>query len=110
MLLQKSDPTLLRFGGRTKTPDVAALLTLSLRQPIIDLPPSSPTNYVEIFPDRLRFLPFSETDGQEPELTVTLDGFEALFRLAAGYHEAFLGVEVMSHLRAFREAPAKRLD
>ena len=82
--------------------DVAALLTLPLTSPAIGALSSAPSDYVESFPEGLLFQPFP--DHPELQLPMSLDTFEALFRLAHGYHEAFVGVEVMSQLRTFREA------
>jgi hypothetical protein len=83
--------------------DVAALLTLFLTHPAIDAPANGRADYVEMFPERLRFRPFPD-ERPELQLAMSLEAFEALFRLATGYHEAFVGIEVMSQLRAFREA------
>ena len=81
--------------------DVGALLVLPLTAPALVAEPAA-VPYVEVFPDRLTFVPFSGSPDRR--LVMSLETFEGLFRLAAGYHEGFQGVPRTSQLRNFRES------
>jgi hypothetical protein len=102
IVLADERPTRLEVRWSQGRGEVGAVLVLPLRDPELKAEPE-PVPYVETFPQRLVFRPGSDVGGLQA-LTMSLDTFEGLARLAAGYHEGFAGVPRTSQLRNFREA------
>lgn len=102
IIVEDERPRSLEVRWSSARDEVGAVLELPLSNPTIQAEPGV-VPYVESFPQRLIFKPDSRDEDLQP-LTVSLNTFEGLARLAVGYHEGFAGVPKTSQLRNFREA------
>lgn len=89
----------IRWSAGRRT--VGAVLRLPLKDAHLE-PDGSSEIYIEWFPHRLSFS-FEMEAGLRRQLSVSLETFEGLFRLAKGSSDLFAGVPRTSQLKNFRE-------